>query len=134
MCVYTALPTSSLTPVAAITPHTHTCTLNRDPLPRKRVRKEFNKTTGETVLTRHGAWPDISTSSCLNVTGSFYPLTPLFSYICSSPKHLDSSLSPPLGPPLVRWPDGSCDGSGRVSVGLPVPPAPPSLCTPFTES
>ena len=55
--VYTASPTGGLTPAAALTPYTHTCTPNRDPLPRKRIRKEFNK-IGETVLTRRRAWPD----------------------------------------------------------------------------
>lgn len=58
MClyVYTAPPTG-LTPAAALTPYPHTCTPNRDPLRRKRIRKAFNK-IGETVLTRCRAWPD----------------------------------------------------------------------------
>lgn len=59
MClyVYTAPLTGSLTPAAAFTPYPHMCTPNRDPLPRKRIRKEFNK-IGDTVLTRRRAWPD----------------------------------------------------------------------------
>lgn len=59
MClyVYTAPPAGGLTPAAALTPYLHTCTPNREPLRRKRIRKEFNK-IAETALTRRRAWPD----------------------------------------------------------------------------
>lgn len=46
----------------------------------------------------------VMTSHLFYTTSPFYPLSPLFSHACSSPNHLDPSLSPPLIPSLnMPW-------------------------------
>lgn len=71
--------------------HTHIHRGNR--ALHSRVKKEFNKETGQILLIRCKAQADILTSHCSHTADPFCSLSPLFSHICSSLNYLDPSLS-----------------------------------------
>jgi len=62
---------------------------------------EFNKKTGQMLLSRRRAWPNAHwPAACLHATSPFYPLIILFSHVGSSPNYTDPSFSVLLLPPL----------------------------------
>ena len=62
----------------------------------KQLGMGFGEKPGNTVLIRYRAWPSRCTDQPLLAHNRLlYPLIPLFP-TCSSPNHLDPSLSPPL--------------------------------------
>ena len=77
------------------------CTLERAPRPGKELEMVFNEETGQTALIRagHGQTSAV-TSRLLTCNWPFLSPYPSAFHDCSSPNHLNRSLSLPLVPPL----------------------------------